>query len=201
MSDMPPSTPNPAPVPSNPTPPKKKSFKDLLEESTTWIALVLIVSAVVSTAGALQFIESKVRSEVQSPEIKKLLAAAVPVTALPKGALVIYAGPCPLAFEDLTETMDGRYLFVDLAAKTNVIPHEGDGSHNHVAGGEHTHPVSGRAGPLGGGERSGTQPQTHAAHKDNFAPVTGMAAKEGAAHDHGGGAHQHRRLGVRLCKM
>jgi hypothetical protein len=171
-----------------------------LARNLVWFALGLLVSGGIGTVALLQFLESRVKAEIRSPEMITLIASQNPVAAIPKGALLLFAGGCPAGIEDMTSTMNGRYIYIDQTATSNVTLYEDDGSHVHE-GGAHSHPVSGQAGPLGGGERSGTRDSLHAAHKDNIAPVTGTAHPAKSAHTHTGGSHQHKRVGLRLCKL
>jgi hypothetical protein len=181
---------------------KPDKVKDRLERSLVWFALGMVVAGGVGAIGFLKFVEARVKAEVQSPEVVALVAKQTPPTApspLPRGALVLFGARCPEGWEDLTSTMNGRYLYVDQTARENVQLYEDDGSHQHDGGG-HQHRVTGQTGPLGGGERSGTKDQTHSAHKDNVVPIIGTALPDGSSHTHTGGSHQHKRVGLRLCK-
>ena len=127
--------------------------------------------------------------------------AVAPGVPLPYGAFILSERPCPPGFyEDITQQMSGRYVIVDDSAKGAPTTAEGDGGHVHAADGEHAHNVTGRTAPLGGGERRGGSDR-HAAHMNNTVEVKGTAQREGSAHTHGGGPHEHRRVGVRLCKV
>lgn len=178
----------------------REKFKDLLEQSLVWFALGMLVAGGIGAIGFLKFVESRVRTEIQSPEIKDLLAKQFPsdATSFPKGSIILFGAPCPVGWEDLTTTMNGRYLYVDQSAVSPVL-YEDDGGHEH-GGGNHPHQVTGQTAALGGGERSGDKEQRHSAHMNNVVSVTGTAHPENSNHTHVGGAHQHKRVGLRLCK-
>ena len=176
---------------------ERPKFKDLLEKNLVWFAFGLIVAGAVGAVGFLSFVSSRIKAEVQTPEMVALMASKIP-NGVPKGALVLFAVKCPDGWEDMTTSMDGRYLYVDAGATTYSL-HEQDGSHKHT-GGAHTHKVTGQVvAGLGGGERAGTKDGA-APHFSNRPTIAGTATTEDSPHEHGGGAHQHRRIGARLCK-
>jgi hypothetical protein len=173
----------------------------MLEKSVVWFALGMIVAGAIGAVTFLEFLSKRVKAEIETPETTALIAkkaAELNPQAIPRGSLVLFGGRCPQGWEDLTATMNGRYVFIDQSSVENVQLYEDDGSHSHE-GGSHTHDVSGRTGPLGGGERSGGNDR-HAAHKDNTTTITGTASAEKSSHTHTGGVHHHKRIGVRLCK-
>ncbi|MFT3813122.1 MAG: hypothetical protein QM740_07050 [Acidovorax sp.] len=192
---------SPSPPPAPILEPKAK-FKDSLEKSVLWFALGMLVTGALGTVGFLHFVESRVKTEMQSPEVTAAIAkraTEAAAHALPKGSLLLVAGPCPAGWEDLTSTLNGRYLYIDQTATTNLQLYEEDGSHTHD-GGTHSHRVTGQTAALGGGERSGNKEQRDSAHATNTPAITGTAHPENSNHSHSGGAHQHKRAGVRACK-
>lgn len=185
-----------------PKPPSTEKPHDKLERSLVWFALGLLVAGAISAVAFQKFVADRVKAEIQSPDVLALIAknaAEVKAVSLPKGTILLYGGRCPTEWEDLTSTFSGRYIFVDESAIESLRTYEDDGSHNHD-GGTHSHDVTGRTGRLGGGERRGGE-NRDAAHMNNTTTITGTAHPENSGHTHSGGKHQHRRIGLRLCKI
>jgi len=168
----------------------------VLEKQVVWFALNLLFVGATTAIVFGVFLSKAVEAELKSPKIQEIIKSAT----VPKGGIVFFAGPCPENWEDLISSMSGRYVYVDKRAEKGWELYEGDGSHTHV-GGNHTHDVTGKTEPIGGGEAMGSPTNNkHAAHMSNTPKIVGVAEPEKSAHKHAGGKHDHRRVGLRMCK-
>ena len=95
---------------------------------------------------------------------------------------------------------DGRYVWVDKSITASPKTFHTAGSHEHNAGdGEHSHHVSGSTSNLGKGEHIGNGDRD-APNQEKVLSVSGTAEPTGSGHKHTGGAHEHKRVGIRLCR-
>ena len=181
-----------------------------LKGNILWFAPGMIAMGAVGAVSLMLFLQTQLKEAIQQPSVMTTLAGnaefraavASQVNTLPSGALILFPGECPDPdrFEDLTNLLDGRYLYVSQKAVRQVELLNGTGSHTH-GGGDHSHSVTGTTSRLGDGERIGTKARG-APHIDHKLTVTGTAqAGESAHHTHSGGSHEHARVAVRLCKV
>lgn len=176
------------------------SWASKLERNVIWLVLTAMVAGAVGAMAVWSFFRSEVKSAIDD-EVKSQLSKGLGASAIPKGAFLLFATACPEAdWDDVSASFHGRYIYVDQNVTNGATIVNADGSHAHT-GGAHPHTtVTGVSSKLGEGERSGTQDQRHAAHKDNTVTFTGAAAPDGSAHTHDGGVHDHNRISLRLCK-
>lgn len=172
-----------------------------------WI-LALIVSVVVSTVAVSAWLNSEIKKTITSPEVVESLLTEIEKSrpqlkakAVPSGAILLFGEKCPEAYIDISNDYNGRYVWVDNSITTNPKTFDTDGSHEHNAGdGEHSHHVSGSTSNLGKGEHMGTNSDRDAPNHETVLTVSGTAEPAGSGHKHTGGAHEHKRVGIRLCR-
>lgn len=163
---------------------------------------------------AFECLQNKIEklSEFLSENVSNVTATVADNTSkiaqgsIPKGTIVLFETPCPTeAFVDLTNDLNGYYLFVDSSVNSNASTIEKTGAHNHK-GGSHAHPIKGQTGKIGGGTYKTTKNgQSKAVPlENNTASVEGKALEKNksidSSHSHNGGIHGHNRAGFRLCR-
>jgi len=129
--------------------------------------------------------------------------------SLVSGMIVLMQNNCPVsAYEDITESLEGRYIFADKSVAGVPTMPDGGGEHLHQ-GGIHEHYVSGTTNALGEDVKYGSRNlKIDGPHKETTLRVTGTAhaqqkeAEESTRiHTHDSGRHEHKRAGMRLCRV
>ncbi len=188
-----------------------KSPSDHPRDTSLWWVITVVVAvaftAVGSTVGTLAWLRSEVKTTMVSSEAVENLAKEIEKVrpqwkgkAVPAGAILIFGEKCPDSYTDISSSYDGRYVWVDNSISATPKTFDTDGFHEHNAGdGEHTHHVTGSTSPLSNGEHIGSGGRD-APNRETVLSVTGTAVPTGSDHKHTGGAHEHKRVGVRLCR-
>lgn len=180
-----------------PIPKPNKNPPDPPKDPSLWWLLALIVTAIMSTVGTYMWLRSEVNTmaaaETLAQEIEKVRPqwSGKSVSPVPPGAILLFGEKCPETYIDVSSDYDGRYVWVDKSITTSPRIFDTDGSHEHNAGdGEHSHHVSGVTSNLDKGKNIGSAGYS----------VSAIAKPDGSGHKHAGGPHEHKRIGVRLCR-
>ena len=106
-------------------------------------------------------------------------------------------------YKDITNSFDGLYLYADKDVSGVPTKNEESSAHTHD-GGPHQHYVTGKTDKLDSARRASGGTQVYVGKKLRI-DVTGTAMKNknniDSSHEHGGGDHEHRRVGFRLCRF
>ncbi|MCX7111369.1 MAG: hypothetical protein NTX45_14825 [Proteobacteria bacterium] len=188
-----------------------KSPSDHPKDTSLWWAITVVVAvaftAVGSTVTTIAWLRSEVKTTMTSSEAVESLAKEIEKVrpqwkgkAVPAGAILIFGEKCPDTYTDISGSYDGRYILVDNSITATPKTIDADGSHEHNLGdGEHSHPVTGSTSALGKGEHMGSDGRDAPNH-ETVLSVSGTAGPTGSSHKHAGGVHEHKRVGVRLCR-
>lgn len=180
---------------NDPSTKPNKNPPDHPKDPSLWWLLALIVTAIMSTVVTYTWLQSEVNTmaavETLAKELEKVRPQWQGKAAVPPGAILLFGEKCPETYIDISSDYDGRYVWVDKSITTSLKTFDTDGSHEHNAGdGEHSHHVSGVTSNLDKGKNIGSAGYS----------VSAIAEPDGSGHKHAGGAHEHKRIGVRLCR-
>lgn len=173
-----------------------RNVSELVKDNIVFTLGAAFLSGAAAILISISWIDARVKIKID--EKLEEIDDAVSHLTNSDGITFIFSESCPPNWVDFTAKYDGLLLSVDSRLTGDFTVSAGDGSHEHNQG-AHSHSVTGRTGPLGGGERRG-RANRDAAHESNTAPVTGTAHPAGSEHVHRAGGHKHASLGVRLCR-